>query len=162
MAFVVKTRPKRFEIRESRTTAAGPRSRTLASFSRFDDSVLAKATARAEKPLDAETLRKAAARAGASVAGAPADEAARELLRALGAGGALEPMLRDLLLDALGPCRPKAPPVSDAARAASEWIGTDATERGEALRQLLLLADALPSPDRDPEIDFPRLDSDPG
>jgi hypothetical protein len=43
--------------------------------------------------------------------------------------------------------------------AAAQWIGIDAEQRGEALRDLLELADALPAPARTPEIDFPRLDS---
>jgi len=50
MAFVVPTKKGSFEIRESRSTAAGPRSRTLASFKELTDETIEKARARAAKP----------------------------------------------------------------------------------------------------------------
>ena len=49
-----------FEIRESRSTPKGPRSRTLASFKELSDEVVAKARAKAAKALEAEELRNAA------------------------------------------------------------------------------------------------------
>lgn len=167
MAYVVRTKRGRFEARESRLTAAGPRSRTLASFTELDPEAIEKARVRAEAPLDVEELRKSAARAGARVASEPVDEAARETLRLIANGNRPEPMLRRLLLDALqreeradgSPSTGPQPPVSAAARAAAEWIGADASRRGDALRDLLLLGDALPVQIRPDEIGFPRLRS---
>lgn len=167
MAYIVRTKGPRFEVRESRLTDAGPRSRTLASFTELDPEAIEKAQARAAAPLDVEELRKAAARAGAPVAGEPVDEAARETLRLIANGNRPEPMLRRLLLDALrdegpldGPSSsPASATVSAAARAAAEWIGAGAARRGEALRDLLLLGDALPVQVRPDEMEFPRLRS---
>ncbi len=72
-------------------------------------------------------------------------------------------MLRRLLLDALAnedrsdrPTDPTAA-VSDSARSASEWVGTTPAERGAALEDLLLLADALPLRRRPDTIGFPGL-----
>ena len=67
MAFVVRTKRGEFEIRESRSTPKGPRSRTLATFRELSDEVIEKARARAAKPPDAEELRDAARRAGATL-----------------------------------------------------------------------------------------------
>jgi hypothetical protein len=165
MAYVVAVRAGRYEVRESRSTPAGPRSRTLASFRELDAEVVAKVRSRAEKPPTAADLREAALRVGAPVAISPIDRAARQTLRLLSRGDRLEPSLVRLLVDALtrsgtgGPSQPAAPPVSDAARAAEQWIDTPAEERGRALRDLLLLADALPAPARAEEIGFPRLRS---
>ncbi|HEX4669418.1 MAG TPA: hypothetical protein VH275_05540 [Solirubrobacterales bacterium] len=165
MAFVVPTRKGTFEVRESRSTPDGPRSRTLASFKELTDETIEKAQARAAKPPSAGELREAALRAGAPVAGEPVDAAARELLGLLANGKQLDPMLRRLLLDALTredrsdrPTDPTAT-VSDAARSASEWIDASPRQRGETLRDLLLLADALPVHLRPTEIRFPRLKS---
>jgi hypothetical protein len=172
MAYVVRSKGGRFEVRESRSTEAGPRSRTLASFTEFGDKVIEKALARAEKPLDAAKLREAAARAGAPVAGTPLDDAARETLRRVASGERLDPMLRTLLANALVHAEPSVraavegaapapprPPVSDAARSASEWIGAGLAERGKVLGDLLELGDALPLRRRPDEIGFPRLKS---
>jgi hypothetical protein len=167
MAFIVPTRKGSFEIRESRSTPAGPRSRTLASFRELTDETVAKAQARAAKPLDPADLRAAALRAGAPVAAPPVDRAARELLGQLAKGRRPSPMLKRLLLDALAnedrsdrPADPTAA-VSDSARAVSEWVGTSPRERGEALEDLLLLADALPLRRRPEKIRFPRLEPAP-
>src|SRR6478609_10971106 len=101
MAFIVPTRKGSFEIRESRSTAAGPRSRTLASFRELTDETIEKARARAAKAPSAGDLRAAALRAGAPVAAPPVDRAARELVGRLAKGERPDPMLRRLLLDAL-------------------------------------------------------------
>lgn len=156
MAFVTATKNGRYEIRESRSTPEGPRSRTLASFKELDEKAIEKAIARAESPLDEAQIRRAALRAGAPVAPSPVDRAARELLGRLAKGEQPSPMVKRLLLDAL---QADAGPVSDAARAASEWIDTDAGERGEALADLLRLTDALPVRRRPKAIGFPRLSS---
>lgn len=163
MAFIVPTKRGTFEIRESRSTPAGPRSRTLASFKELTDETIEKARERADKPPTADQLREAALRAGAPIAPMPIDRAARDLLGKLAKGQRPEPMLKRLLLDALvnedRSDRPtdRAATVSDAARSVSEWVGASAKERGDALEDLLLLADALPLRRRPETIGFPRL-----
>jgi hypothetical protein len=157
--FVVATKRGTFEIRESRSTPAGPRSQTLATFRQLTDDVVEKASARAAKPIDPDRLREAALRAGASLAQMPADRAARELIAELGKGGGPEPKLRRLLTDMLGD-DPKAAVVpADPSRAVAEWMAATPEERGKNLVDLLLLADALPSNGRvDQPLRFPRLD----
>ncbi|HKF81520.1 MAG TPA: hypothetical protein VKB23_01005 [Solirubrobacterales bacterium] len=159
------TKPGRFEVRESASTASGPRSRTLASFRELTDEVVQKVRERADKPPTAEELTRSALKAGAPVRGPELDQAARATLRLMASGGRPDPMLRRLLLDALSdddrsdrPADPKAR-VSDAARSATQWVGVGAEERGNALRELLDLADALPVRLRPHEIGFPRLKS---
>jgi hypothetical protein len=165
MAFIVSTKRGTFEVRESHSTHSGPRSRTLATFKDLTDEVVEKVRARATKPPSADELREAALRAGAPVARNPVDEAARDTLRLLANGKQVDPMLRRLLVDALTrmdrsdrPADPSAS-VSDTARSATEWIGASPKQRGEALRDLLELADALPVRPRPTEIGFPRLKS---
>jgi len=165
MAYVVATKPGRFEVRESASTASGPRSRTLASFRELTSEVVEKVQARAAKPPTTEELTRSALKAGAPVRGPELDEAARETLRLMATGERPDPMLRRLLLDALSdedrsdrPAASKAR-VSDAARAATQWAGVGVEERGKALSELLELADALPIRLRRHEIGFPRLKS---
>src|SRR3954454_4591028 len=102
MAFIVPTKKGTFEIRESHSTPAGPRSRTLATFDEMSEETIEKARQRAAKPLSAEELREAALRVGAPVAGEPVDRAARDLLGKLAKGQRPRPILKRLLLDALG------------------------------------------------------------
>lgn len=127
--------------------------------------VVEKVQARSAKPPTAEELTRSALKAGAPVRGPELDEAAKEALRLMAGGERPDPMLRRLLLDALSdgdrinrPGDPKGQ-VSDAARAATQWVGVSAEERGKALRDLLDLADALPVRLRPHEIGFPRLKS---
>jgi hypothetical protein len=163
MAFVVPAKSGRFEIRESSNTAKGPRSRTLASFRELDDEVVAKAREKAGRPLDAEKLRHAARRAGAPVARPAADRAARELIAELGKGRALDPTLRQMLLDMLGRGRSEGRKRSqrvEAEQEVAEWMAADPAERGKTLVDLLLLADALPHSGRKGKsLRYPRLDS---
>src|SRR5947208_612020 len=91
MAYVVARRDGRFEIRESRTTPAGPRSRTLLTFRRLSPDVLAAARARARGAFDAERIRARAAALGASTASGEAAPSARRLLRSLREGETLPP-----------------------------------------------------------------------
>jgi hypothetical protein len=165
MAYVVATKPGRFEARESANTANGPRSRTLASFRELTDEVVEKVQARAVKPPTTGALTRSALKAGAPVRGPELDHAARETLRLMANGERPDPMLRRLLLDALSdedrsdrPADSKAR-VSDAARAATQWVGVGVEERANVLRELLELADALPVRLRPHEIGFPRLKS---
>lgn len=163
MAYVVATKPGRFEVRESASTTNGPRSRTLASFRELTPEVIEKVVARADKAPTVEELTRSALKAGAPVRGPELDEAARDTLRLMAKGERPDPMLRRLLLDALGAEQSDAAPadkeISDAARAAAQWVGVGVEERASALRELLELADALPVRLRPHEIGFPRLNS---
>lgn len=146
MAFVVPARQGRFEVRESKSTPEGPRSRTLVSFRELTDELIEKAQAKAEKPIDAEELRRAARRAGAPIVGPPIDRAARDLISELGKGRRLDPPLRHLLTSLLS--REKAndsQPPSDSGLSVAAWVGATPEQRGRALVDLLLLADAIPS-----------------
>ncbi|MGB7587825.1 MAG: hypothetical protein WBM00_03875 [Solirubrobacterales bacterium] len=158
MAFIV-AKSGRFEIRESRSTPNGPRSRTLANFTELTDEAIERAREKASKPFDVDRLRDAARRAGAPVAARPADRAARDLIGELARGREVDPKLRHLLIDALaGWTGPTARP--DTVRSAAEWVGVPLEQRGAALMDLLLLADALPSGGRKGKpLHFPRLDS---
>lgn len=163
MAFVVATKPDRFEIRESAATPKGPRSRTLVSFRELDDSVIERARQRAVKAIDATELQRAAQRVGAPVARPSVDRAARELIAELGKGRQPDPTLRRMLLDLLRKDRGNGaapPPESEAGFGVAEWMAASLEERGKALVDLLLLADALPHGGRKGKpLSFPRLDS---
>lgn len=165
MAYVVATHPGRFEVRESKATDKGPRSRTLASFRELTDEVTEKVQATAAKPPTAEDLRKAALKAGAPIQDSELDEATKKALRRIASGDRPRPLLRRLLLDALleENGREQAPAsagfVSDAARSAREWIGAAPEERAKALQDLLELVDALPIRPRPHKIGFPHLKS---
>lgn len=64
MAYVVRRRDGRFEIRESVHTPRGPRARTLANFRRLTEETLTAAAGRARRPFDAEAVAMSARRAG--------------------------------------------------------------------------------------------------
>jgi hypothetical protein len=163
MAFIVPTKAGKFEIRESHATPRGPRSRSLVSFSELNDEAISKAQAKASKPLDAEKLRRAARKVSAPVARRPIDRAGRELIAELGKGRQLDPNLRHILLDLLANGRREGKQPSrrhEAAHEVAEWMAATPAERGKALVDLLLLADALPSGGRlGKPLQFPRLDS---
>jgi hypothetical protein len=167
MAFIVSAPRDTFEIRESRSTPAGPRSRTLVTFKVLNNETIEKAGARAAKALDPDQLRQMARRAGAPVAAAPADRAARSLIAELTRGRSPEPTLRRLLVDALendnrGVAEEASPrPLSDSARSAAAWLAATPQLRGEALRDLLLLGDALPARKHEGARRFPRMESGP-
>ncbi|HEX4805331.1 MAG TPA: hypothetical protein VFU94_05475 [Conexibacter sp.] len=154
--YVVPRKNGAWELRESASTPAGPRSRTLATFRTLTSDVIERARSRATAPTDAAEVRRAAARAGAPIAASDADRAAGELLGELGRGRAPRPLLRALLADALADA--PRPALSDNARAAAAWVAAGAQARGDALRDLLLLADRLPAP-RTPRRPFPRIAS---
>lgn len=163
MAFVVPTKPGRFEIRESSSTPKGPRSRTLVSFRELNDEIIEKARDRAAKKLDAKALRRAARRAGAPVAQMPIDRSARELIAELAKGRAPSPTVRHMLLNLLQHGHRDGSEQSErdeAEYAVAEWMAATPEERGKALVDLLLLADALPHRGRRGKpLSFPRLDS---
>ena len=150
MAYVVARPGRRYEVRESATTPRGPRSRTLATFVTLDDDVLARARERAGGELDTDALLRSARKVGApvSVGTSAADAAARALLAELHAGRTPTGILATALEDALATAREsrRRRTLPDPVRAAMAWAGATLAERGEALRDLLLLADRLPAP----------------
>lgn len=151
MAFVVRRPGDRWEIRESILTKAGPRAHTLASFKELSPAVIEQAVARARTPVDRESLRRAAKRAGVPSQRAPEDALAESLLRSVARGATVRPGLRRLLLDRLDGEKREAPDDSFI-----EWIGASLDERAAALVDLLDLADRLPQARRGP-LRFPRL-----
>ncbi len=163
MAFVVSAKKGRFEVRESQSTPKGPRSHTLVSFRELTDEVIQKAREKATKPPSAEELRRSARRAGAPVARPPIEQAARELIAELARGNRLDPALRQILSELLDKGyreTGEASPANEAARSVAIWMAATPEERGRALVDLLLLADALPSGGRRGKpLRFPRLDS---
>jgi hypothetical protein len=159
MAYVVARPGKSFEVREARATAAGPRSRTIATFHVLDDAVLARAEARAGHALDRDAVRRSARKVGAPVEAPAADAAAGALLAELAHGRRPTPVRAKLLAAAL---RPRASGSDDHhLRAAGEWAVASLADRGDALRDLLALADAFPAPRRHRHLRFPRLRSAP-
>ena len=150
MAYVVARKGRRYEARESETTPRGPWARTLATFDVFDDAVLERVVERASTPVDEGALLRSARKAGAPVTAgqSDADRAARALLAEINVGRGPSPILAAALEDTLGAVREtrRKRTLSDPVRAAMAWTGTTLAERGEALRDLLLLSDHLPTP----------------
>jgi hypothetical protein len=151
MTYIVATKGDSFEVRESRATPDGPRSRTLATFRELDPATIERVVERAAKAPTREALIEAALRAGAPLASAPIEAAARALLRSLARGEVLSSRNRRLVLDAL----------NGESRQAAEWLDTPLAERAAALRDLLGLGDAIPIRRRPDKSSFPRIDSTP-
>ncbi len=156
MAYVVKGKGRLWEIRESRSTARGPRSRTLATFDELSPDVVERALQRANSRTDAEQIERAARRAGAPVALPKVDRAARDLLAELARGARPRGVIVRLVVELTGGAHAD---VSDAARAAAPWAATSLAERAAAIKDLLLLTDALPPPKTRRVERFPRIDS---
>lgn len=166
MAYITKSRNNLWEIRQSYVTANGPRSKTLATFDVLDDETIARATTRSVAEVTAEELVRSARRAGAPVRTDPARHAAGELLSAIANGATLPPVVALAVADAVGR-QWKSPAnrhdaralgaLSDALKSASRWAGAEDRERAEALVDLLLLADALPTPRTPVGKSFPRF-----
>lgn len=136
MAYLVRRGAERVEIRESRATPRGPRSRVLESFSgALTPDVLDRAAARAARPFDADALSRRARAAGIPVLERSREVEARALLARLRRSDPLDPALAAALRGALG--RLPEQPVPEALAEVSEWIGADVAERGRALRELL-------------------------
>lgn len=163
MAFIVPTKRGRFEIRESSATPKGPRSRTLASFHELDDAVIEKAREKTDKSIDAAELHRSARKVGAPIKQPAVDRSARELIAELAKGRAPDPVLRHMLLDLLRRGHRDGHESSrrnEAEHDVAEWIASTPLERGKALVDLLLLADALPhGGGKGKPLRFPRLDS---
>jgi hypothetical protein len=158
MAYIVARKTGAWEIRESRNTDAGPRSRTLAGFRSLTPEVIERAQARAAKRVDADELRKAARRAGAPVAVASSDRAAGDLLSQLAAGNRPRASLARLLVKSLSA---EGSQPTDNAEAAAAWIAASPERRGETLLDLLLLVDHLPRARTPKRGRFPRIASRP-
>ena len=156
MAHVVAKRNGTWEIRESRRTAAGPRSKTLVSFRALTPEVAERAAARASTRLDPEDLLYLARMAGAPVEARPVDKYAAGLLRELTLGNAPRPALRSLLADSI-PREEEGP--SHEAERMKMWAGASDADRGRALIDLLGLGDALPPKRHGRASGFPRIDS---
>jgi hypothetical protein len=136
MAYLVRRSPTRFEIRESRSTPRGPRSRVLSSFlETLTRDALDRAAARAARPFDAATLVRRARALGIPVLERSREPEARALLSRLRRRDPLDPVLAASLRRALA--RLPEAPVPESLAEVSEWVGASAAERGAALRQLL-------------------------
>ncbi len=156
MAYVVHRPAGNWEIRASERTDRGPRSRTLATFRVLDTETVEQAVSRAGGKTSADEIYGAARRAGAPIARSRPNAAAADLLRELSRGRRPAAGVTRLLGAALGD---GAEPPTDSERAMADWIGATDRERGDALRELLLLGDALPKRRRPAQLSFPPLRS---
>ena len=152
MAFVVARPNGAWELRRSRNTRDGPRSETLAGFKELTDDVIAHAVTRSGGSLTPDQVRAAALRAGAPVAPDPARAAAATLIRELVAGAELPNGWTQPLASLL-----TGSTADEGAATLAEWAGASAKRRGEALYDLLLLADAVPTRRRRGALRFPGL-----
>jgi len=136
MAYLVHRSPTRFEIRESRATPRGARSRVLASFPEvLTRDVLDRAAARSTRPFDAAALARRARALGIPVVERSREPEARALLSRLRRSDPLDPALAASLRRAFA--RLPEAPVPESLAEVSEWVGASAAERGAALRELL-------------------------
>lgn len=137
LSYLVRRSPKRVEIRESYTSARGPRSRVLASFyGALTPDTLERAAGRAERPFDAEALVRRAHSMGIPVQERSREPEARALLARLRRSDPLDAAIALSLRRALADLTPEAP-VPDALADVAEWAGASFAARGAALRELL-------------------------
>jgi hypothetical protein len=162
MAYLVKRAGDRIEIRESRSTAEGPRSRQLARFAgSLTPAVLARAAARATRPFDADALIRRARVMGIPVDTRGPEREARALLARLRRPDAIDPVMAGLLQRALdGAATARTP---EHVAEVAEWIGASPADRGAALRDLLdtfgrIAASSPPRRER-PRKAYPRFSS---
>lgn len=156
MAYLVARKDGRYEVRESVTTQAGPRARTLATFRQLDDNVLDRAAANAVGPFDRTAIEARAVELGVPRNHDTASRAALALINELRHGRTPAPPLVRLLRDELPT---ELAPTPDTIEQAFAWIGKSAAQRGHTLRDLLGLADKLPQRERPPRSSFPRIHS---
>lgn len=149
MAFVIRRPGGRWEIRESFSTNAGPRARTLTSFKVLTPQVIERAIDTARRPANRESIIRGAKKAGAPVELSAGDALAESLLRGVARGASVRPGVRRLLVEHLMGSR-------QADDSFARWIGASLEERSAALVDLLGLADRLPKPPKRP-LRFPRL-----
>ena len=153
----------RWEIRECRRTASGPRQFVLASFRGvLTPETLDQAQERAQRPFDRERLVAGARATGIPVTRRRGHPEARQLIRVLQRGGVPSPSLFALLRALLEnlPSEPLPEHLMDA----KDWLGLPETEHGRALRGLLRTGDRIaqargPLRSRPHEV-FPRFSSD--
>jgi hypothetical protein len=155
MAFLVRRKDGRGEIRESVATTSGPRARTLATFRVLTEDVLDEAAARAHGTFDRAELRARALDCGLPQASQRAARTARRLISELRRGDRPPAVLIDVLEREL----PPVSPIPDTIDSAIAWIGATDAQRGATLRDLVELGDALPKRRRGDRLPFPRLES---
>jgi hypothetical protein len=163
MAYLVKRAGDRVEIRESRSTPRGPRSRQLASFvGALTPAVLAEASAHAARRFDQAALERRARVMGIPVADRAPEKEARGLLRRLRRGDPIDPVMAALLARALDDVATTSVPES--LEEVSEWIGASPAARGAALRDLLdtfgRIAASRPPRRTRPREPFPHFSSE--
>lgn len=162
MAYLVRRAGDRTEIRESRSTSRGPRSRQLTSFrGALTPATLARAATRATRPFDANALVRRARVMGIPVTAGDGEREARALLARLRRGDPIDPVMAGLLVEALDGVA--AEPVPEALADVSEWIGATPAARGAALRDLLdtfgTIAASRPERRSLPRKPYPRFSS---
>jgi hypothetical protein len=123
----------------------------LASFRVLTPDVLEHAEQRATTTFDADAVVAAARRVGAAVEESAVDRAARELLVAMRGGARPSRGLARLVVDRLEPAQ-----WSDPGGGIADWFNATDELRGETLREVLDLADALPQRRRG-ALTFPGL-----
>ena len=136
MAYLVRRSADRIEIRESRSTLKGPRTRQLTRFAgALTPAVLARAAARARRPFDPDALIRRAQVMGIPVDARAPEREAKALLQRLRRGDSIDPVMAGLILSALeGVATAKVP---EHVAEVAEWIGASPAARGAALRDLL-------------------------
>ena len=159
MTYIVHRRNGRYEIRESRATPAGPRARTLATFTRLTEDVIDEARSRATTEFDADAVRRRASELGVPTGDDPTARRARDLLVELGRGRRPPPGLSRIIRDELA----FSPNHGDRPEAELSsilpWLSAAPEARGATLVDLLLLGERIPQRRRGPQIAFPRIHS---
>ena len=159
MAYIVSRKDGRFEIRESMATPRGPRSRTLATFRRLSDEVLDHAESRARTRFDRRAIRQRAETRGVPQHVADPARRARRLLEDIVQDRPVPSRLIEAIraqIDLIP--RSDAP---DTLPPATGWLGATAADHGDALRDLLRVADRIPMRPRPDATPFPRIRSAP-
>lgn len=162
MAYVVRRPGDRFEIRESRATPRGPRSRQLARFQgALTPEVIDRALRSASRPIDVDALIARARAAGIPVEHRRPEREARALLARLRRPDPIDPVVAGLLQRALAEQPVAALP--DRLAEVADWVGASPAERGAALRDLLdaygRIAAARPRRRTRPRRPFPHFSS---
>lgn len=143
MPSIIERGDGRYEIRESLYTPEGPRSRTLAIFRALSEEQLDHAQERATRPFDRDGVRARAQELGIPWVGVEISRDLRGVIAEVAAGAKPPPVIAAALRMAVeGHAAERLP---DSVPGVMEWLGRSDAERGAALRDLLRLADRLPS-----------------
>jgi hypothetical protein len=159
MTTIAKRSDGRFEIRESRWTDKGPRSRTLAIFRELTPEVLDHAQRRAERPIDRNEVVTRAMRLGLHVKRILGSGAAAALI-AKAESGSLWPTHARAVQEAVAEL--DSLPLPDHLESMIRWMGADDEFRGRTLVDLLGFTHAVVrhrAPMRTGPLRFPRLPS---